>query len=300
MFQFLLLSLLLFHYKHKLAVLSKQDSFCLPGRLFMCACLFFFCVSGGHACTHARAKTHTYAHTHTHTHKCMHTRTHSYVHTCTHMHTHTCTRNKFVTIDSAEPPFFICFMLYYETHVSSWHLTGAEPPFYFIFYFYHAALVSSWHLTAPSRLLSMSTSLKAIPPPPLPPSPNLSLSVCLSPCLSLSNSLSRSLSFSLTHLLTHTHTLTHSLTHTHTHSHTHTHTLTYSLTHSLTHLLSITISRALSVSLSLSGGKPKWTLAQGVGPKTLEIDHSRSNRLLFIKKMFIKKKQPVSSCDASQ
>jgi hypothetical protein len=27
------------------------------------------------------------------------------------------------------------------------------------------------------------------------------------------------------------------------------------------------------------GGKPKWTLAQGVGPKTLELDHSRSNRI---------------------
>ena len=126
--EFLLLSLLLFHYKHKLALLSKQDSLWLPGALFMCVCLFVFaCLVVAHARTrphtyahtHIRTQTHEHTHTHTHKLKCMHTCTHSYVRTCTHMHTHTCTRSKFVTFDSAEPPFVICFLLYYETHVSS-------------------------------------------------------------------------------------------------------------------------------------------------------------------------------------
>ena len=122
LFQFLLLSLLLFHYKHKLALLSKQDSLCLPGALFMCVSFCFACLVVTHARTrptYTHTHTHAHTHTHTHTHKCMHTCTHSYVRTCTHMHTHTCTRSKFVTFDSAEPPFVICFLVYYETHVSS-------------------------------------------------------------------------------------------------------------------------------------------------------------------------------------
>ena len=110
----------------------NTNSHCLANKtvcgcqvLFLCVCLFVLRVWWSRM--HARARTHThirtYAHTHTHTrtntHKCMHTCTHSYVRTCTHMHTHTCTRSKFVTFDSAEPPFVICFLVYYETHESS-------------------------------------------------------------------------------------------------------------------------------------------------------------------------------------
>ena len=111
-----------FYYCRYYCFIIKTNSHCLANKtvcacqvLFLCVCLFVLRVWWSRM--HARAR--IYLHTHTHTHKCMHTCTHSYVRTCTHMHTHTCTRSKFVTFDSAEPPFVICFLLYYETHVSS-------------------------------------------------------------------------------------------------------------------------------------------------------------------------------------